>query len=175
MMGYKIILSDDEWAYCYEFAAKQLPTSIDTYKKRGQVYIPKLIEDIAFGKVCELAVYKKFNGVEYPDFLVYNKTKKRGFDADLKAGKKLIHVKSCREGLFNDGISTSWVFQPDDPLVVSPKDEDYLALCVVYKDLSIEFDIVKASKVKDLYRGLIIRSLNKKCLYLSDIQNFLKT
>lgn len=116
---------------CRKFALDCVDTNKGEYARRNQNNRDKIIKDIEYGKLAEFMVYNFYTEVglelEEPDVKIYGK-KKKSFDADLKIRNSNLHVKSC---LNNSNYPNSWMFQKNDPLVISPNNNDFIAFCVL--------------------------------------------
>lgn len=156
---------------CKTFANECIKTNFDEYSKRNQNHENKIKKDIYLGKIAEFLVFEyllsKKKKCTPPDICIYD-FKNKSFDSDLiilNDDNLNIHVKS------HDLTSTfpaSWVFQPNDPLVLNPNSWDYLALCLISKDENFMY-LVKAEEIKNLYRDPIKEDLNKRVLYEEDL------
>ena len=150
------------------FSQYSVNTNISEYSKRNQSDIQKVRLDIYNGKVAEFMVFNHFRLMGYnptpPDIMIYPPHDK-SFDADIKCGKLSIHIKSC---LNDSQFPNSWMFQPKDTLVSNPKDIDTLALCVLSDEPYMY--LIKANKIKGIYKKPIKASLLKKTLYEQDIR-----
>jgi hypothetical protein len=142
---------------------------VDEYSKRNQSDVTKLEEDISQGKIAEILVFKLLRKMgKNPhglDFLIYNKQDKT-FGADIIVDAGSIHVKSCNG---ESSLPNSWVFQPKDPLTISPSSTDYLALVVIGQRNYCY--LIKALEV--VYKPPIKKSLRKKVVYENDINPIL--
>ena len=136
-------------------------TNLSEYSKRNQEDVKKIVNDIQSGKIAELLVHRylieKGKPCTPPDFVIYP-PKHKSFDADLVCEGINIHVKSC---IPSAKWSNSWVFQPNDKLVKSPEDSDYIALVVLGNDPY--FRLMKADNVR--YGVPRKRGLNKAVIY----------
>lgn len=154
---------------CQIFSDEVYKTNKDMYAFRNQNNESKVKSDIYLGKLAEFAVfnylYLKGKNVSAPDIMIYEADRK-SYDADLFIDDKFpIHVKSCVQ---LQGWGNSWVFQPNDPLVLSPKEDETIALVVVSPMGEFYCYIVSATDVVLMYREPRKASLNKKVLYEED-------
>ena len=157
---------------CSLFAENVFHTNEDMYVRVNK-RDPKIVkEQIYSGKLAEYAVFNllvaNYDIVTAPDIMIYDKSKK-SYDADIVAGGKNIHIKSCFSG---QKYPISWLFQPTDGVTKTPTENDILAL-VIYEggqDFSAYF--VKAIDVLDKYENPIkeeLVKLGKKMLYETTI------
>lgn len=127
----KINITDKERKEIEEFADKRLGSS-NHYKKRGGFKR----EDLVAGAMGELAVYKalkrKGHELAKPDFEVYE-VRNKSFDADLRLGKKRIHVKSQTKKS-SSRYGRSWLMQRHDPLFKGTGYNHYMACAEVDAD-----------------------------------------
>lgn len=118
-------------AQCQLFTDHVYESSEKMYKQRGSHNESKIKQDIFNGRAAECMVFNVLDrdGLmpSSPDFAIY-KRKRKSFDADLVAGDKLFHVKSCLAG---SPHPNSWLFQKTDPLITSGTEADNLFLCVI--------------------------------------------
>ena len=161
-MKYSGKVKFEHYLLCVQFAKDVINSNLDALIKRGQSNEMKIYDHILLGKMCEFFVFDTLEDCTHPDLTVVSSYKK-SYDADLKAKGFNIHVKSCR----SENKVKSWVFQPNDPLVLSPGKKDLLALCVISPSGDVTFDIVKPNKVE--YKPALNPSLNKKVIYLEDL------
>jgi hypothetical protein len=139
------------------------------YASRNQTNENKVRADIYLGKLAEYAVFNylisKGRKCSAPDITIYE-AKQKSYDADLYVnGQSPLHVKSCIQA---QGYGNSWVFQPNDPLVLSPSEDETIALVVATSDAVFDCYIVKALDVIEMYRAPRKIELNKKVLYEED-------
>lgn len=150
---------------CKTFSHYVLKSNTDEYAKRNQDDHSKVRLDIYHGKRAEYMVYNYFlsknRNVSAPDIMIYDKSKK-SYDADLTIDSINIHVKST---LDDSEFPNSWVFQPNDPLVKCPTENDYLALCVLCKEPYMY--LIKSEGIE--YQKPIKKSLNKSVIYEKQI------
>lgn len=157
------IVTDEEKKQCLEFAQNCVSTNYQEYSRRNQSDEQKIIDDIRIGKICECMVTRYFTlkgkPCSSPDFAIYGKEKK-SFDSDIVVfdTDTKIHVKSCRS---DSPFPISWVFQPNDPLIIAPEENDYIALCVYGSDSY--WYLIPASEAN--YEAPMKKSLNKKVIY----------
>lgn len=139
------------------------------YDKRNQSNKSKVESDIYIGKMAEFAVWNLLidqkKSATFPDIGVYPKELK-SFDADISSGEIKIHVKSCMDV---SQYPNSWVFQPNDPLCISPSDKEFLALVICYPDSKFEAYFVSASKLTKSYKPPRKEGLDKKVIYEEDL------
>jgi len=151
------------------FSKEVFYTNLDKYKQRNQSDVKKVISDIYIGKMAEFAVwnYLQRDGKDatFPDIMIYSANKK-SYDADITAGDVKIHVKSCvAMGVY----PISWVFQPNDPVTISPSNKDFLALVSIEDDNSFNAYFVKALDVLKIYEKPKKEGLDKKVIYESTL------
>jgi hypothetical protein len=154
---------------CTLFSSEVYHTNKDMYSSRNQTDENKVRSDIYLGKMAEFAVYNylisKGKKCSSPDILIYE-AKQKSYEADLFVnGSSPLHVKSCMDSKI---YSNSWVFQPNDPLVISPTEDETIALVIVKPNAEFDCYIVKALDVLDMYRAPRKIELNKKVLYEED-------
>lgn len=157
------------------FASECVKGNKDEYAKRNQLDIDKLILDNTQAKIAEIIVHKRMKNNLKPnqlltpiDFHIYPKELKT-YDSDLllidNGIIKHFHIKSCQE---NRLFPNSWLFQPNDPIVIEPKEHDYLVLVLFpLKSLEIFAYIIRANEV--VYGKAQKQSLNKKVIYESQL------
>lgn len=151
------------------FSKQVFNTNIEKYAERQQSDVKKVISDIYVGKMAEFAVwnYLQRDGKDatMPDIMVYS-AKKKSYDADISCGDIKIHVKSCiAMGVY----PVSWVFQPNDPVTISPSNKDYLALVSIEDGVIFEAYFVKAADVMKIYEAPKKEGLDKKVIYESTL------
>jgi hypothetical protein len=154
---------------CTLFSSEVFHTNKDMYASRNQTNENKVRSDIYMGKMAEFAVYNylisKGKICSAPDVMIYT-AKQKSYDADLLInGIAPLHVKSC---MVVSGYDNSWVFQPNDPLVTSPLEDETIALVSVTSDGVFDCYIVKATDVLFMYKPARKIELNKKVLYEQD-------
>lgn len=154
---------------CTLFSNEVYHTNKEMYASRNQTSETKVKADIYIGKMAEFAVFNylvsKGKDCSAPDILIYEGNKK-SYDADLFVnGSSPLHVKSCVDSRI---YSNSWVFQPNDPLVTNPAEDEAIALVIIRPDAVFDCYIVKAPDVIDMYRAPRKIELNKKVLYEED-------
>ncbi len=154
---------------CTLFASEVFHTNKDMYASRNQSIESKVRSDIYLGKLAEFAVFNylisKGKVCSAPDITIYE-AKQKSYDADLYVNKTSpLHVKSCIE---SKGYGNSWVFQPNDPLVISPVEDETIALVIASPDAVFDCYIVKALDMVSMYRAPRKIELNKKVLYEED-------
>jgi len=145
---------------CMMFAENCIETNIDEYIRRNQKNMEKIVNDIYHGKLAEVLVHDYVSNLKPcspPDFMIYE-AKRKSFDADLSTNSADIHVKSCIESRYDN----SWVFQPNDPVVINPSEKDSLAL-FVFGVKNNYFYLTKALDV--VYEEPRSNKLNKKVVY----------
>ena len=115
-----------------EYARKHQESSIRNYNKRNQFNSDKIFHDCLNGKIAEFCLYfdlvSKGYKLDKPDLTIYS-SKDKSYDSDLYLPEKdiRIHIKSISiksSKLYGDSV----VFQRNDPLVKSPKKQDYIAI-----------------------------------------------
>jgi hypothetical protein len=154
---------------CKIFSDEVYITNKDMYASRNQDNEGKVKADIYMGKLAEFAVFNYLwslgKEVSAPDIMIYQ-AKNKSYDADLYINSQApLHVKSCME---ISGYSNSWVFQPNDPLVSNPNEDETIALVVVNNSGRFYCYIVKATEMISMYRDPRKATLNKKVLYEED-------
>ena len=145
---------------CMLFAENCIETNIDEYRRRNQLNLEKIVNDIYHGKLAEVLVHDYVSNLKAcssPDFMIYE-ARRKSFDADLSTDTANIHVKSCIQSRH----SNSWVFQPNDPVVINPSEKDSLAL-FVFGVKNNYFYLTKAVDV--VYEEPRSKKLNKKVIY----------
>jgi hypothetical protein len=153
---------------CDLFSKFSVFSSLEEYKKRNQFDKEKIINDIYNGKVAEFMVYNflilKQKKVNSPDLNIYEKHNK-SYDADLSLQGANIHIKSHN---VNSNFPVSWVFQKKDPLITKIKDDDFLALVVMNKEINYMY-LKKISEVS--FKEPVKESLKetKLCIYENDL------
>jgi len=162
-MKYSGKVKFEHYLLCVQFAKDVINSNLDALIRRGQSNEMKIYEDILLGKMCEFLVFQELEDCTHPDLTVVSSHAK-SYDADLKARGFNIHVKSCRR----DNKIKSWVFQPNDPLVLKPGKKDLLALCIISNDGNVEFELVRPKNV--VYKPPLNPNLNKKVIYLEDLK-----
>ena len=152
---------------CDLFSKYSVFSSLSEYEKRNQFDKDKIINDIYNGKKAEFLVYNFLISEQKkptsPDLNIYEKYNK-SYDADLCLENANIHVKSHK---VSGNFPVSWVFQKKDPLLLKRKDDDYLALVVMDKDINY----MHLQKIKDVvFKEPVKESLRetKLCIYESD-------
>ncbi len=152
--------------------------SIKRYKNRAPgLDEPKIRSDIFEGKKAEFAVYNYYSSlsicVTHPVIDTHNFNK--SFDPDLylllPEGNKGIHVKQCKP---SRSYPFSWLFQSNDKLLITPKSEDLLVLCIQNKPNKFYAYIVSPEDCVSLYKDTINYMPDKKALYLDDILDGVK-
>lgn len=167
-------LPEDVINTCKEFALARTTDSLSVYKFRGEARRSKILGDILYGALAEYAVHFELPESSAPDLAIYDKSKKN-YSKDLLAGDKHIHVKS--QGVKSaKNYGSSWIFQKTDPLVASPTDQDFLALCLVEDHLDVRFMGFLPAK-KAVFRELKVFKYRgtKTALYLEDVKDLLLT
>lgn len=157
---------------CTLFSSEVYHTNKDMYSSRNQTDENKVRSDIYLGKMAEFAVYNylisKGKKCSAPDILIYQ-AKQKSYDADLFVNDSSpLHVKSC---MSSSAYGNSWVFQPNDPLVTEPAEDETIALVIVNSNAEFDCYIVKALDAVDMYRAPRKIELNKKVLYEEDFTN----
>ena len=118
------LYTKDQWVErvqrCMSFADKEVKTSIGYRKQRGQHNVEKMKEDVAFGKLGEMAVYDYFvqagQEVTPIDFEIYTGGNK-SFDADLYWKGQHVHVKT-QSSESAKRYGASWTFQAQSKKVM---------------------------------------------------------
>ncbi len=158
---------------CYAFAVKSVDSSMSEYVQRSQANRTKVISDIHVGKMAEMAVcrffYSKGIRCSYPDFKVYNGFRKN-YNPDLKLNNSVgVHVK-CQSQNVAERYGLSWSFQSKDKLILEPKDNDYIALCLSSGEEITFIHFVKAQYSVDKYKDPQKTELTtKRVLYNDDL------
>lgn len=154
---------------CSLFAENCYQTNKDEYERRNQTKKEKIISDIWIGKMCEYAVFNYLYAAGKkptpPDIVIYP-PKSKTFDEDINCSGNLIHVKSCMKV---DNYDPSWLFQPNDPLTIRPRDNDYIFF--VLAELPNEWSgmILPAKELIGKYEKPVAAYLDKKVIYQSSI------
>ena len=152
---------------CELFSKYSVLSSLSEYKKRNQVDKDKIINDIYNGKKAEFLVYNflisKKKELNSPDLNIYEKYNK-SYDADLILKDVSIHVKSHN---VSGNFPISWVFQKKDPLFFELKDNNFLVLVVMNKEINYMY-LKKISEVD--FKQPLKESLRmtKVCVYEAD-------
>lgn len=153
---------------CDLFSKYSVFSSLSEYEKRNQFNKDKIINDIYNGKKAEFLVYNflisKQKKIISPDLNIYEKYNK-SYNADLYSENVNIHVKSH---MVNNNFPISWVFQKKDPLLLEIKEQNFLALVVMNKDINYMY----LKKITDVnFKEPIKESLRKTklCIYESDL------
>ena len=152
---------------CELFSKYSVLSSLSEYKKRNQVDKDKIINDIYNGKKAEFLVYNflisKKKELNSPDLNIYEKYNK-SYDADLILKDVSIHVKSHN---VSGNFPISWVFQKKDPLLSELKDNNFLVLVVMNKEINYMY-LKKISEVD--FKQPLKESLRmtKVCVYEAD-------
>ena len=169
---------------CKKFAELCVETNLDEYKRRRQFNKTKITNDILVGKIAEIGAYayvKKNLGYSctLPDYEIYE-ARKKSFGADLKArdsdGNDFeIHVKSQLKKQAKK-YGESWMFQARDKLVTKPKDQDWLVLCQVGEDYSVDvLHFIEANRLTGIYGEPQLSWLSsKKALYNKSVETLLR-
>jgi hypothetical protein len=161
-------ITDYQEKQCDLFSKFSVFSSLEEYKKRNQFDKEKIINDIYNGKVAEFMVYNflilKQKKVNSPDLNIYEKYNK-SYDADLSLQGANIHIKSHN---VNSNFPVSWVFQKKDSLITKIKDDDFLALVVMNKEINYMY-LKKISEV--IFKEPVKESLKetKLCIYENDL------
>lgn len=167
----RITVSEYGYNKCVEFADKQLKTSADLYKYRGESNRDKIRDDIIVGKLAELGV-QKFLKSSKPDFTIYERRKK-SYSADLTLGNLRIHVKSQSE----DSVARyghSWLFQRTDQIVRKATPFDILVLtCVNLRKKEVYIlKLIRAREIIKWGECKVPRYRHSKvALYLKELQD----
>ena len=135
-----------------EFADARLG-SANHYKSRGGFKRGDLIA----GAMGELAVYKLLRKAGHelrkPDFEIYDK-KDKSFDADLRLGKKRLHVKSQTKDS-SSKYGRSWLMQRHDPMFKGTGVNHYL-VCTEVDEENMEVEVLGFFSLHSiLKKGLI--------------------
>ena len=152
---------------CELFSKYSVLSSLSEYKKRNQVDKDKIINDNYNGKKAEFLVYNflisKKKELNSPDLNIYEKYNK-SYDADLILKDVSIHVKSHN---VSGNFPISWVFQKKDPLLSELKDNNFLVLVVMNKEINYMY-LKKISEVD--FKQPLKESLRmtKVCVYEAD-------
>jgi hypothetical protein len=161
-------ITDYQEKQCDLFSKFSVFSSLEEYKKRNQFDKEKIINDIYNGKVAEFMVYNflilKQKKVNSPDLNIYENYNK-SYDADLSLQGANIHIKSHN---VNSNFPVSWVFQKKDSLITKIKDDDFLALVVMNKEINYMY-LKKISEV--IFKEPVKESLKetKLCIYENDL------
>lgn len=181
-----IKFTKEEVQKCVDFSEK-----IDTshYAKRSQTDNKKRKQDQVVGKLGEIATYnalkEKYPSLIYPDFEIYEKSKK-SWDFDLKADNICLHCKS-QNVVQSRKYSESWIFQKgngknigcDQEIFIKRSPNQYVSFVTI--DLKNETGTVKAIvdveflHKKDLFKPPVLEKLriaNKVAIYFSDLKEY---
>jgi hypothetical protein len=157
------------------FSSKSYKSNLDCYKGRNQKNPSKIQKDISQGKVTEFVVWDYLVSLGLnptkPDTTVYKKNKKSS-KADIKVGRYDLHIKS-QSIEQSKKYTDSWVFQPEDPLIVRPKKKDIIVLCIIdyEKNEILIKNVIFATNATDLYKDPKVKYLigKKVVLYNKDL------
>jgi len=178
----KISKSDRE--KCEEFANESVDSSLNHYKRRGQVNRDKIIQDIVTGKLGEIAAHRllRRNGIHarQPDFEIYD-SRGKSFDSDLSWKDYDFHCKAqSQDSASKYGIS--WILQyggnghghvdklfkrrsPHDFLIPSLVHPDHVEIFGVIKiDTLFEQNLIKLPKLKWFQDS-------KRAIYFDDVRD----
>ena len=157
-----------------KFSKKRLQNNV--YIQRGSPNSKKVYEDILTGAIGEYGAYlylKNLNiNVTEPDLNLYDK-KEKSFNADLECDNNMYHVKS-QSVISSQRYGNSWLLQKTDPVVCSPKVNEYFIFTEVdgnkvkiLKKISCKF--IKENK---LYKKTKLNKYNnnKVAIYLKDLK-----
>lgn len=156
--------------YYYElsrlFAEESYITNVVSYHKRNQKNPEKIKNDILHGKCAEFMVYNyyklKDTKITFPDIDIYQ-NRDKSYAADMIVNEKHnLHVKSK---YYDERFpNNSWVFQKNDFLVCKPKENDFVALCILAKKESYMY-VCRATEI--VYEKLDLQHLQdtKVCVY----------
>mgnify|MGYP000244693808 CR=1 FL=1 len=172
-----IELSQYYYDKCAEFADRQLETSKDCYRRRGERRIDVIRHNLITGKLGEIAAYKYMVNHGYkvskPDFTIYERRNK-SFDADLSTDCGInVHVKSQGyDSLMRYGAS--WLLQKSDKLVKTGGEKEFI-LMVSMKGL--QADVLGVVSVDDLHEHELFEepkvsryAHTKKAIYFDSIK-----
>ena len=111
----KLIITNDIFEKCTEFANNSVSSSVDKYSKRNQSSVSKIIEDIRNGKIAEELVWfelsKAYPDLSKPDHIIYDK-KNKSWEADLKSENAKIKFAVKSQDIKSEiAYGKSWVFQ----------------------------------------------------------------
>lgn len=120
---------------CVKFSEHCYKTNRAMYAAKGHSDRSKIINDIYIGKMGEFAVFnfaiENKRKTSPPDIQIYD-TKYKSHDADLISNGKNIHVKTKILAGVGD---VYWTFNPNDPIVSNPSDDDFVSLVSVQAEL----------------------------------------
>ena len=155
---------------CLAYSNEVYQSIKEKYADRNQSGKDKIKQDIYIGKMAEYAVYnylaKNGKDVTPPDIMIYNKHDK-SFGADLYVNKTSpLHIKSC---MHVDTLHNSWLFQPNDPVTILPKEDDMIAFVVANPDATFYCYLVKATEIIKIYSKPRNPLLQKKAVYESSL------
>lgn len=150
------------------------------YTNRNNIPINKAYQDIMRGKLAEYItahhLHKYYNKeLILPDITVYPEHHIKTYYApDIIHNNLNIHVKSHT---INKYYEESYIFQKSDPLIINPKNNDYISLIIINQkaDRYILRALFKAPDIiPHLLSPLKKEYLNqtKTCLYAKDIINY---
>jgi hypothetical protein len=168
-----ITISRENLNKCRVFASRCYETNRDCYEKRNQGNRITVMEQIEYGKICEVAVSEMLSIMNArhvgPDFELYE-AKNKSYAPDMniirKEGFLPVHVKG---NSINSKFPASWLFTIGDN-VFDTKDVlvfcQYLGGCDVDVIARVTADVAKPllkEPIMDIHKG------NKIALYLEDI------
>ncbi len=161
-------ISEYQDKQCDLFSKYSCFSSFSEYEKRNQSNKEKIISDIYNGKKAEFLVYNylisKQKKLSSPDLNIYEKYNK-SYDSDLNIKEINIHVKSHN---VNGNFPISWVFEKKDPLLSEMKENNFLALVVINREINYMY-LKKISEVK--FKEPLKECLKKTkvCVYENDL------
>lgn len=166
-------ISDSLISRVYSYALEHYESSKDLYHKRNNASKDKIINDIFQGKLAEYKVYthlrEQGKSVTYPDLTIFNPNKK-SYDADIICDSKIaIHVKSC-SNTSAEKYGLSWCMGINDPIVINPQSNHWLALCLFngFKDIQI---VKWVNSKQAIYKPTKLKHKTKCAIYYNDISH----
>jgi hypothetical protein len=130
----------------------------------------KLISGIYLGKLAEFAVWNFLISVKkkasFPDVSILPADMK-SYDADIISEGTNIHVKSCMST--SNTFPISWLFYPNDPVTITPQENDFCAFVICYPSKRFEGYFAKAVDMIVMYKDPKLEHLKKKVIYEEDL------
>lgn len=165
-----VYLPPDVWNICRQFAKDMFDSSGEHYVRYRHASRSRVIDQIAFGKVAEFAVFKHL-GTTFPDMNHYS-ARDKSWKADLFLGDTPVHVKSCLANTYD-----SWIFQYSDQTGFGRDSEIFdnpsgvVVPCIILRPHVTVYPAVDVTAVRKLLRAPLLKKHQggKMCLYLDDL------